>query len=281
MSSLSVVSQKRPEALGYAPIGEVLPMTLQAVIGGLDGILIATDTKQTGLPRGNLLPETDRYALELGKTRSSQFGTQKVFLNRDRTIAISCSGLEIVQDVCRGIAEKIDAVWDQHVGPIEALCNEEWRRASEDERELAVAWTENALLIAHSQRREAFKLVYAKDAGMIRIFHRIKSQRFVLLGGDLSNPAGMILERYLPPAPPPINRLAFLVAHYILMGGQLAPAGVGGLAMYFSKDGRSFEEVDEDTIERLQTWSEKLDKSLRRRLLKQVTSLGPRANESP
>jgi hypothetical protein len=199
--------------------------------------------------------------------RSGEYGTQKVFLNKNRTIAIACSGWEITQSVAANVIEKLEASWSEHVGPLEDVLSEEWRGTRGDDRDIAVRRSENALLIAHSEKGEAFKVVFNLERGTMRIFKRRNSQKFVLLGGDYNNPSGMILERYLPQEPPPIEKLAMLATHYVLIGGDLNPSSVQGLQMYFSRAGNPFQEASQDTIARLVEESRSLSKIMQRRLL--------------
>jgi hypothetical protein len=241
-------------------------MTLQVVLGGNDGILIATDTKQLALSTSSLIGDRDRRVLETAKVRSGQSGASKVLLSKDRKIAIAYSGSEIVRIVAASIIERLNSLWGECLEPFETLCKEEWSKLPADARDSALSYGENALLVAHSERREAFKLVFGKDDVAVGIFCHRKGQKLVLLGGDIMNPAGMLLERYLPQRPPSINRLACLAADYILMGGKLNSGGIDGLAIYFSKGGKTFEEIHDDIIRHFYADFERLDKDYAARL---------------
>ncbi len=233
-------------------------MTLQIVLGGSDGLLIATDTKWTAFARG-----------PVGRTvRSAEYGVEKVVFTDRRTIGIACSGSDITVEVGRKIAEKIDAVWNQYSGALEALCFSKWEELPQEERDWALARGENVLLLAHSAKAEAFKVSFTPKEARATPFRREKSQRLLMLGGDYLNPARLFLDRYLPTKPPSIDKLAFLAAHYILVGGQLNPAGVDGLGMYIAKDGNPFQAVSEQIIELLRKQSEALNTRIQRTLLK-------------
>ena len=77
MSSVSVITQKQDEALGYCAIGGEIPMTLQIVIGGTDGFLIATDTKQVVYPHDYTWSEDSERS-----ARTDQVGVGKIVFNQ-------------------------------------------------------------------------------------------------------------------------------------------------------------------------------------------------------
>src|SRR5207245_5891194 len=126
-----------------------------------------------------------------------------------------------------------------------------WKGLGKDERREAFERGENTVILIHSSKPRVFKirfrLYHLEPFG----FHRSKTERLVVLGGDSLNPSGFLLERYLPQRLPSISELALFAAHYILVGGELNPAGVGGLAMYFSKDGGPSEAMGESVVAEL------------------------------
>jgi hypothetical protein len=251
----------------YAPFGEDIPMTLQVVLGGNDGLLIATDLKKLTQPNAPLLRGDQRGALETGMVRSGEYGAEKIIFNAGKTVALACSGSDITFEIANKIIGLIESHWGEYIRPIEELCLREWNNLPQEQVDFANARSENALIAAHCGRRESFKILFEKSGPRVVLHCHRKSQKFVILGGDICNPAGMILERYLPSNPPSIVMLRFLAAHFILMGGKFNPTGVEGLAMYFSGGSAPFQEIEEDVISALLEKSNRLDKHINRKLL--------------
>jgi hypothetical protein len=253
------------------PFGEDVTVTLQVVLGGSDGILVGTDTKTTGFPTARSpLREADRRALETGKTRSGEYGTEKVLFNERRTIAVVCSGSDTTLRVGKAIVENLEAKWNEFSEPIETLCLEKWKSLGKNERREALEHGENTVILVHSGKPRVFKIRFGLDQLEPFSFHRSKTQKLVVFGGDSLNPSGFLLERYLPTRAPSISKLALLAAHYILVGGELNPAGVGGLAMYFSKESGPFQAMSEKVMEDLWERSAGLNRRFQRAFLKHV-----------
>lgn len=254
-----------------SPVGEDVSVTLQIVIGGSDGVLLGTDTKITSFPFGaSPLGELQRRALEVGKIRSADYGAEKILFNDRRTIAVACSGSEVTYPVGKAIVEELETVWGEFSEPINGLCLEKWKALPEDQRREASERVENTVILVHSSKPKVFKIRFRVDDLEIFPSHRSKNQRFIVLGGDSLNPSGLFLERYLPRRPPSINKLATLAAHYILVGGEVNPSGVGGLKMYFSKDNCPFEAMSESVVGELCEKSERLNGRLQKALLQSV-----------
>ncbi|HXX46426.1 MAG TPA: hypothetical protein VEJ38_17015 [Candidatus Acidoferrales bacterium] len=243
-------------------------MTMQVVLGARDGVLMATDTKQAALFQSALRRDAERSALETGKVRVTQHGAEKVLFNESKTIAMACSGSDLLIEVGQEIVGSISNVWNGTIALIEELCSQKWKTIPTSERQTALSFGETVALIVDSKKQEALKILFEVEKARVVVFKRRDNQKFVLLGGDITNPAGMILERYAPEAPSTIDRLLSLAAHYILIGGVLNPAGVGGLAIYFSRNGTPFEEVPNEIIGFLVEESKRLDKRVRSSLLR-------------
>src|SRR6266404_8040106 len=219
--------------LDSVSLEEELPVTLQVVLGGCDGILIATDTKQMNVPRPQPWDTDHKNAV-----RSDQEGVIKVLFNAARTIACVCSGTDISREIGKRIIERVEALWDTS----DALCSEAWSTLSENERDSALRF-ENTIIFVGSEKEEVIKIYFEENKARKETIRHLKQQKLCVLSGDIWNPASFILQKYYPTPTPPINALFFLAAHFISMGGELNPAGIGGLAMFFSKNGKPFEEV--------------------------------------
>jgi hypothetical protein len=264
------VKQSAPRVLGYTPEGEKVAMTLQVVLGGKDGVVIGTDTKAMFSPFGPILGGPERRALELGKVRSGEYGAAKVLFNSDRAVAALCSGSDVTSHVGRTIIETIASVWNEYLGPVESLCREAWRTKLSDEERRAASERTPTLIFVHSCMTAALKIRFKADDLEFFVFHRDKLQKFIVLGGDDMNPSGMLLERYLPREAQSIDKLVLFAAHYILVGGELNPAGVEGLRLYFSREGRPFRDIPTDTMEELLASSKRLNRYTQRALLRPV-----------
>ncbi len=162
------------------------------------------------------------------------------------------------------------AAWDQYFEPTEKLLRDKWAEFPKAEEKEAIDQTENVLILVHCCKPSVFKVRFKFGNLEVWPFNRDRFQKLVVLGGDHINPAGMWLERFLPDKPPSINKLALLVAHYILTGGELNPAGIGGLRLYFSKNGDPFECLCEEATGKLIELSQRLDKSTQEELLQPI-----------
>jgi hypothetical protein len=247
-------------------------MTLQVILGAQDGVLIATDNKQVTLTSESLKRSDERIALETDSIHIGQYGADKIVFNKAKTIAIACGGWDGAQYVSQGIAEELDSVWGEYVGPIEALVNARWTCIPEAERGESLEFSSNTSLIAvHAEKGEAFKIFFKKESGIIAIFHRRKNQKFVLLGGHIQNPAGTFLEIGYPSGHPRIDDLVFLAAHFILTGERLNPAGIDGLEIHVARNGNPFEEIGEGRLSRIRDASDKFHRKLKRSLVKSLS----------
>ena len=172
-------------ATGVAPIGEKVNVTLQVVLGGSDGFLLGSDTKTTGYITGaSPLGEPQRRALEFGKIRSGEYGTDKILFNDQRTIAVACSGADTTVRAANAIVETLDAVWGEFSGPIEELCLKKWQGLSKRERREALRRGENAVILVHSGKPQVFKIRFALDHVEPFVFSRRDTETLAVLGGD-------------------------------------------------------------------------------------------------
>jgi hypothetical protein len=246
--------------------GESLPVTLQCVLSGSDGILIATDTKAALLPEGvPTIAPFNRVASETGKMRSAELGTQKVLLSASKQVAVACSGQQTISTrFAHQWLEEIERIWDASTNPrrdLQSFLSEKWMNCGDQFRKVG-----GTLLLAHSAKSEAFKAQLKFDALELNAFFRNRHQQTVLLGGDIFNPAGMLLELYLPVKPVSVDELQFLAAHFILTGGKLNTSQVGGLALCIARNNQAFEWANDELVAALQENSERLHRNIRRRL---------------
>ena len=257
-------------------------MTLQIVMGGSDGVVIASDTKLTINYSGQLLEVPHRKVLECGKTRTGEYGIKKVALSQSGYLAAGYAGAEEIELVAANIVEKLDSSPNQNV---EAVCRDVWNNLTEECRQRILRRVDsNSIVIVDARCRKASKVRFSEKDPQAYIYFPSKPQRYVILNGDNTNPAGFILERYIPEQSPPIKKLMLLATHYIRMGGILASSVIAGLEIDFSLNGNSFARLPDDAIKILLDQSAKIDAQMRRALLKPpktFDSIFPSSPETP
>ncbi|MGO8731329.1 MAG: hypothetical protein ACLQVM_00875 [Terriglobia bacterium] len=217
-------------------------MTLQIALVGNDGILLASDTLRVDT-------HPDEWAVQ-----TSEHGA-KVVLNTEKTTAGAWSGIMPSREFISSVVEIAGNEWGKEHSSLSKAWSELWE-AEKQKPETG----DCSLLIAHSKKRQVYKVSFLRDKKEITVTLYTESyMRYGVHNGSLGNPSYFFIRRYFPKELIPIKNLVRLAAHYILMAGEINPYGVGGLTIHLSKDGNPFEEIREEKIVQLTAESDNLD----------------------
>jgi len=195
------------------------------------------------------------------RVRGAEAGSRKIVFDDSRTLAIACSGGEMGYSFAEPLMSEIARIWQngQSSRDVESFLHQQW--------ELIADKVEVTLILAGSNREDILKVVL-KESGEVRrsAFGRDLLGRIWLIAGDVFNPAGMLLDRYLPKERVPVGKLKLLAAHYILTGNDLNTSAVEGLAICIAKDGQPFSWVSDSGLASLKRKSQELHIYTRERL---------------
>lgn len=217
-------------------------MTLQIALLGTDGLLLASDTRRL-----------NTYPYEAGEVQTSE-PEIKAILNSPKTVAAAWSGIKPSSEFIVSIIDVFGREWGKESSTLTQFCTDLW----EEERP---RWQGNcSFIVAHSNKREVYKASFScGDRPRVTAYWE-SLLRSGLVNGHEGNPACFFIHKYLPKELVPIDNLVRWAAHYILMGGDVNPFGIGGLTIYTSKGGNPFEEIPEENILQLTNESNSLDR---------------------
>lgn len=242
MSSLTTLQRCSSKELGYPPLWEDTPVTLQVALVGTDGIVLASD-KKTVVPG-------DGFA-----SRRSSI-TSKILVNFDQGIAIAYADYDASETVAKSIWSDAAKVKQSRKDRLAFesfaldLCNRDQFRP--------YGWHGELLIISLDDLDHLLHLSLKESRARLNIVEN----RF--LAGDSSNPAGFFVEAYYANCSRrPIAELTFLAAHVILSGGRYNPAGIGGLEVVRCTT-EGFEWLSDSLISEIAKRSDELDAIIRR-----------------
>jgi hypothetical protein len=228
---------------GYRYDPEEVPMTLQIVLTGTDGIVLASDKKV------NLLNQN----FNTTAMRS------KILINHDRKIAACWSGEQwpsynLADHIVRNMS---DADLQYPYDSLRTVAPEIVNRRGIHGEEYASA---EVAVVTIQDGPKAYEITASRDRCDCWAQEKI-------IRGHIANPAVFFTERYYEQLP--IARLLPLAAHVIVNAGRINPRGIEGLEIVrCTKEG--FVSLEAAEIAELMDWSDKMDREIKQ-LLSRLT----------
>jgi len=213
---------------------ELNSMTLQVVMQGNDGIVLASDTCGTEIQE-DLRSNYDVQKITSVADRGFSYapsGDRCSLLVGDRIVKESRAGRVISAEMLREIASKVYEEQSQALGS-------QWQK--EVNRKL--------LLVQYH-----IPMIWRVDIKSESTAETVIGQA---TAGDGGNAARFLIQRYFRQNLP-VEKLKLLAAHFILMGGHLNTAMVKGLEMAVYANQKEHR-VNEEEIQRLTEKSKKID----------------------
>lgn len=188
-------------------VEEMNCMTLQVVMRGSDGVVLASDTRENATGVGIWIPS------DLGKIKSFP----------EQSLSYACSGDECSVHVGTKIMAKLRSGESLSEELLKLTGNEVY---ADQKARLGAHWENNvarALLIVSYPTKDAqiWRLTVREDS----LADQITGQA---TAGDPGNLARFFIRHYYDHTMP-IEKLTLLAAHFIVTGGQLNSGLVGGL----------------------------------------------------
>jgi 20S proteasome alpha/beta subunit len=210
------------------------PMTMQIGMVGTDGVILAGDTRCT------------RWPLIGGVGARHSYSASKIVLSEDGRIAVS-----VARDMAAGnrISEAI----------ISSLANEEPQ--NRERRLVEIGGTEARghdveCIVALAEPDPKLYFLQCTNSGQDVIGPRIGS---FVHAGDTVNAATFWAMRYYKPLP--VNQLARLAAHLVIVAGELNSATINGLEIVICGES-GIRRLPEDEIRNLETDARRWDKEI-------------------
>jgi hypothetical protein len=235
------------EELGYPPLWEDTPVTLQVALVGTDGIVLASDRKT--VLRGNGL--VDR-----------SFLTSKILIDSAQGLTIAHSGHQFSEE----FAELIQA----DDSPVEArlsrqkldtFASEVWKRGASQsldrQGELIIVWKDDLSRVLHV---DLSPLIIGPTIAGARAKPRWITDK--VCAGHASNPAIFFSQHYYEKKP--IADLVFLAAHIVLSGRPHNPLIDGLEVVKCTQEG--FERLPDSSISEIVKRSDELDERIGREI---------------
>ncbi len=226
-------------------------MTLQVALVGTDGIVLASDRRFT--------------IHTAGKTTTAHRG-RKIRVAKDRGLAISYARSHLGVVTGHAILREItDVELDSPESPLENLANNVFRQHSSPfaappaAGEVLVVLLRDLATVHHLD-------IYAASV--------CQDSDDVAFAGDNLNSALFFAQQYYSKLP--VNDLAFLAAHTILMGAKINPSGIGGLDILLCRS-NGFTFASEERVAEYVKRSEQLDKKIKHAIAPRQPKRGPSA----
>ncbi len=217
-------------------------MTLQVVLIGEDGFVLASDEQMT------------RYE---GGARSTSL-TEKIFINSAKNVICACAGDNVTEFAA-------DMIMASGLGrdprtTLKETGAEAWKlRFGENKPPVDEVKQLRTVIVATSDSQ-----VWALSISSTSSVWQIKD-KFVT--GDPANSARFFVEHYFPEERTGVDRLLLLAAHVICMGHVDNPRSIKGLRMIACRDG-VFTVFREEEIEKLKEESKRLHDRIREGLFR-------------
>jgi hypothetical protein len=233
------------------------PVTFQVALGASNGWIIASDTKANHYAGFSSMPN-------LRETNH----TRKISYHKKTQTAYTSCGDFIMREACRDVIEMYEHEfgdqypddWDAFQTRLRAVGDAAWKR-------------EHGKTSPPQYRCAIFAFNNRRPFWMLQLPHprqkasEVGSAYDRLFNGDHTNPAKFFIERYHNQELP-VRSLLPLVAHTILMGGELNPSGVGGLEILFCENNTIVDwRFGSDELKKLAARSEEMSSLIRAKLL--------------
>lgn len=186
-------------------------MTMQVAMVGIDGIALASDTRETHPP---ILRENQFWSgIQYGSNAS------KIRISHERGIAISCAlDMEVASQIADGIIRGLKD--EDFENPINAI--EEIARGFQTQERIKA----QCIVILARPCLQMFMFQFAIINGQWGPHCRKMQSKAI--AGDNVNPAIFWMERYYDESMA-VGQLIPLAAYLIVCAGQINPYGIGGL----------------------------------------------------
>jgi|HubBroStandDraft_6_1064221.scaffolds.fasta_scaffold09846_8 hypothetical protein len=226
----------------YSPFAEEeFPMTMQVAMVGMDGIVLASDTKwQSTLTRGNL------------RSRHTS-GSSKIAISDELSVAIACAqNMETAYAIADAvIAELSGSDWDFPINPMEQI----------GQRFLDASGERNSFQCLVVTARPSLRLFQLESACVNGVpnkamCHEIKNKA---INGDNANAAVFWAERYYKMKS--VQALMRLAAQLIVDSAKLNSGFIGGLEIVIC-DGGGIRRLPDDLTTALELEAEKRGKAI-------------------
>jgi hypothetical protein len=193
-------------------------VTFQVAVAARDGWIMASDTKE------------NRYVGIASKRIRETTHTKKIAYDSATRTTYMVSGDDTARDAAKDVVNRVKAFgktypdfeWLENELP--SIVSAQWTTEIKSQPP-----SPRKAIFAFDNSRPFWELWIDKWSKMERIYTKV-------WGGDETNSAKFFLEHYYS-EDMSVRELLPLVAHTILMGGEINPSGVGGLEISFWEDG--------------------------------------------
>lgn len=225
--------------------GEEIPMTLQLVIAGTDGIVVASDTCIETLRVGHTLRFTD---------------SGSKIVNSDSRFLYTFAGDDVSKDVGKVLAAHN---WEQTPPSNESL--EQLANGVLSEDGELFDWHQYRKVLLVEKQGPPFRVWVLRYDERQKKFQSSLCEpdgegKCSVFAGDEHNCARYYVEHFYKRAEYPVksvSNIKRLAAHVILTGSVFNPCGVNGLEMVVGTAG-GFTEISKEEIKEMTAWSKRL-----------------------